>query len=143
MTLESGKDVSLLLDDSGAVERDLSTFILALRANFTGHKLIDVTTMGNTGHRWASDELEDNTFEADFMFDPTTSTGVWAVLQSLRAYATPVDFVISPYGTTAGYVKISGTCFLENFPVEAVVGDMVKMSGATFRVDGVVAFGTN
>ncbi len=141
MALKAGKDVAFLLDDSGAVQRTLTGFVLAFRGNFVGHKLIDVTVMGSSGHIWASDELEDNSFEFDFLFDPTASTGPWAVLESIHDYATAVDFEIGPYGSTATYLKISGTCFLENLPIEASIGDMVKLSGCSFKVNGVATFG--
>ena len=142
MALEAGKDLVLLIDDAGDSQRTMTGFVLAFRGNFPGHKLIDVTVMGSSGHIWASDELEDNSFEVDFLFDPTASTGPWALLKSIRAYATARDFEIGPYGNTGGYEKISGTCFLENMPLEVALGDMIKLSGCAFKVNGVATFGT-
>lgn len=142
MGLEAGKDVAFLLDDSGAVQRTLTSFVLAFRGNFVGHKLIDVTVMGSSGHKWASDELEDNSFEFDFLFDPTASTGPWAVLESLHNHTAAVDFEIGPYGSTATYLKIHGTCWLENLPIEASIGDMVKLTGCTFKVEETASFDT-
>jgi len=141
MALEAGKDVVFLLDDSGDTQRTLTGYITSFRGNFPGHKLIDVTVMGSSGHKYASDELEDNSFDIDFLFDPTANTGIWAVLQSIRNFATARDFEIGPYGSTATYIKISGTCFLENLSMDASPGDMVKLS-ASFKVDGTVTFGT-
>lgn len=142
MALEAGKSVVFLLDDTGSTQRTLTSYVLAFRGNFIGHKLIDVTVMGSSGHKWASDELEDNSFEFDFLFDPTATTGIWAVLEDIHDATAAVDFEIGPYGNTAGYLKISGTCWLENLPIEAVIGDMVKMSGATFKVEETATFGT-
>lgn len=142
MGLEAAKDLVLKIDDAGDVQRTMTGFITGFRANFPGHKLIDVTVMGSSGHKWASDELEDNSFDVDFLFDPTASTGPWALLKSIRAFATARDFEIGPYGVTGGYEKITGTCFLENMPLEVALGDMIKLSGCSFKVDGVVTFTT-
>jgi len=142
MALEAGKDLVLLLDDSGDTQRTLTSYVLAFRGSFPGHKLIDVTVMGSSGHIWASDELEDNSFEVDFLFDPTADTGPYAVLKTLRNDTSPRDFEIGPYGSTATYQKISGTCWLENFPVEVALGDMIKLSGCSFKVHGAATFET-
>jgi len=142
MGLEAGKDCFFTLEDSIPTVRNLTGYVLAFRGNFTGHKLIDVTVMGSTGHLWASDELEDNSFEFDFLFDPIATTGPWAVLESLRDETEVAAFVIGPYGNTGGYLEISGNCWLENLPIEVSLGDMVKLSGCSFKVHGAAAFGT-
>lgn len=142
MGVEAAKDLVLKIDDAGDTQRDLTGYILAFRANFQGHKLIDVTVMGSSGHKWASDELEDNSFEVDFLFDPTASVTPWALFKSIRAYATARDFELGPYGSTGGYEKITGTCFLESMPMEVSLGDMIKLMGAAFKVDGTVTFTT-
>jgi len=141
MGFEAGKDVVLKLTDNGDTERTLTSYVLALRASFPGHKLIDVTTMGKSGHKWASDELEDNSFEVDFLFDPTADTGPWAVLKSLRGATSAKAFEIGPYGSVASSVKITGNCWLENLPLEMAIGDMIKMSGVAFKVDETITIG--
>lgn len=142
MALKSANDLVLMIDDAGDVQRNMTSFILGFRGSFPGHKLIDVTVMGSAGHIWASDELEDNSFDVDFLFDPTASTGPWALLKSIRAFATARDFEIGPYGSTSTYEKITGTCFLENMPIEVSLGDMIKLSGCSFKVNGAASFTT-
>ena len=75
MALKAGKSVVLKLTDSGDVERTMSTFVSRVMLDLKGKGLVDVTTMGDSGHEWASDELEDGGFTVDFFYDPTASTG--------------------------------------------------------------------
>ncbi len=141
MTVKAGKDVVLKLTDGGGVERTLSAYVLKIRMSLKGKELQDVTTAGQSGHVWASNELEDVSFVVDFMYDPTTDTGPWAVLTSLRTITTAKAFEIGPQGSTAGYPKITGSCFLEDLPMEVAVGDMIKLTGVPFKVSGVATVG--
>ena len=142
MPFKAGKAVVLKLTDSGDVVRDVSAFITKMTLTLKGKGLVDVTTMGASGHKWASDELEDCGFSVDFLFDPTATTGIFAVLKSLRTLTVGKAFEIGPHGSAVGDTKLTGTCFLEDLPLEAGLGDMVKLSGVPFKVDGAVTITT-
>lgn len=140
--LQPGKKVYLTIARSqGGAEKDLSSLTLNVKMNFKGKGLVDVTTMGASGHQFASDQLEDNSFTADFMWDADTDK-TYEVLEDLRNIAEPVEFTIGPIGNTSGNPKITGQLWTEDFPVEASVGDMVKMTGVPFRVHGAITVST-
>ena len=142
MTLKSGKNVSLKLNDSADSVRDLSAYVTSVRMSLKGRGLVDVTAMGDLGHTWAPDDLEDGTFTVDFWYEPTADTGTWSILTGLRTTTAAKAFQIGPHGNTAGYPKISGNCWLEDLPLEAAVGDMIKLSGVPFKIDAAVAIAT-
>jgi len=139
MGLKSGKNVHLTV-----CGQDLSAYVTKLTMSLKGKALVDVTAMGDAGHTWASDELEDGNFSVDFLYDDTATTGPWAALNSAtgRTATAAGTFTIGPQGTTGGYPKIHGTCWLEDLPTEAAVGDMIKLSGVPFKIDGACSVST-
>lgn len=141
MGVEAGKNLYLTLDDSGSTERDLTAYVTKITLSLKGKGLVDVTAGGDSGHTWASDELEDGSFSVDFLWDPASNV-VHDVLTSLRTVTAAGDFVIGPKGSTAGYPKISGTCWLEDLPMDVTVGDVVRCTGVPFKIDGAVTIGT-
>ena len=141
MGVEAGVNLYLTLDDSGDVERDLTAYVTKITLALKGKTLVDVTAGGDGGHTWASDELEDGSFTVDFLFDAASNL-TWDCLSSLRTVTAAKDFVIGPKGSTGGYPKISGTCWLEDLPLDVTVGDVVRLAGVPFRIDGAVTIGT-
>lgn len=139
MGLKAGKNVHLTVCGG-----DLSSYVTKLTMSLKGKALIDVTTMGKSGHIWASDELEDGGFSVDFLYDDTATTGPWARLSGTagRGATAAGTFTIGPQGTAASAPKISGICWLEDLPLESAVGDMVKLSGIPFKIDGACTVGT-
>lgn len=142
MAFKPGKSVSVSITDSGGTARDLSAYVTRVRMSLKGKGLIDVTAGGALGHAWASDELEDGSVVIDFLFDPTDDTGPFDALQSLRTVTAAKAFIIGPYGNTAGYTKINGTWWLEDFPLDIPVGEMIKLSGVSFKIEGAVTITT-
>lgn len=141
MGVEAGKDAFFSLADSGDVVRTLTSYVTKISMALKGHALVDVTAMGASGHAWAPDELEDVTFTVDFLYDDGTNT-VWATLNSLRNHTSATAFVIGPKGSTAGYPKVSGDCWLEDMPTEIAIGDVIRVPGVPFKVNGVATVGT-
>lgn len=137
----SGKNVVFKLTTSE--EKILSEWVTKISGNFKGHSLIDVTTMGAAGHQWAPDELEDNSFTVDFMWDKA-SDGPYDVLKTFSRYGISDGahaFEIGPEGETATYPKITGTCWMEgDLPIEMPIGDMIKITGVAFKVEEDVTF---
>jgi len=128
-----------------SAEKDLSVYVVKISANFKGHALIDVTTMGAAGHQWAPDELEDNSFSVDLMWDKAAD-GPWDVLKTFSRYGIADGakaFELGPEGSTSTYPKITGTCWMEgDLPVEMAIGDMIKITGVNFKCEEDVTFGT-
>lgn len=140
--LQPGKKAYFSLARSqGGAEKDLSSVITSIKANLKGHGLVDVTTMGSSGHKWSSDQLEDNTFTIDMLFDAGTDLS-YEVLEDLRNITEAVEFTLGPIGSTSGNPKITGQCWVENFPLDSTVGDMVKITGVSIKVENAITVGT-
>lgn len=142
MTIRAGNNAVLILTDGGGA-RTLSDYVKSISLDLKGHGLVDVTTMGSSGHKWASDELEDCSFTVEFVYDDGTNT-VWDTLadatNGLRTSTSARAFEIAPHGTTATYPKLTGNCWLESLSVPVAVGDMITCS-ASFKVDGACTLG--
>ena len=141
--VQPGKKVYFSLARSqGGAEKDLSSVITSVKMNLKGHGLVDVTTMGSSGHKWASDQLEDNTFTVDFLFDADTDLS-YEVLEDLRNITEAVEFTIRPIGSTSGNPEITGQCWIENFPIDATVGtNVVVITGVSFKGEDGITVGT-
>lgn len=139
MGLKAGKNVYLTV-----CGQNLSDYVTSLTMSLKGKALIDVTAMGDSGHTWASDELEDGSFNVDFLYDDTATTGPWAALSGTdgRGATAAGAFTIGPQGTAGSAPKITGNCWLEDLPLEAAIGDMMKLSGVPFKIDGACTVGT-
>jgi len=144
MSLKAGNNAVLKLTDNGDSERDLSSYVKSITLDLKGHELVDVTCMGASGHKWASDELENCSFTVEFVYDSGSNT-VWDTLcgasAGLRTATAAKAFEIGPQGSSSGDPKLSGDCWLEDFSMPVEVGSMITVS-ATFRVDGAVTVGS-
>lgn len=114
------------------ITTDVSAYVTAIHMSLKGHGLVDVTAMGATGHKWGSDELLDDSFTVDFLFD-TSQSSLWDVLEVLRLATEAQICVIGPYGSTSSYVKISGNVWMEDLPMDVAIGDMIRLTGVPFR----------
>lgn len=143
MALASGNNCVVKLTDFADSEKTLTTFVTSVSIELKGHGLVDVTAMTDTGHTWASDELEDGTFSIDFLYDHGSGT-VWDTLcdvtSGLRVSTSAKAFELGPQGSTNGYPKITGTCWMDTVSVPVAIGDMMKLT-ATFKIDGAASVG--
>lgn len=114
--------------------KDLSAYVTGVDLDLKGKSLIEVTAMGAAGRAWASDELNDVSFTVDFLFDDTATTGPWAVLEALWDADAAFAFVLGIDGNAAP--KLEGTCWMEGLPIPVKIGDMVRIMGVVFRVEG-------
>lgn len=121
---------------------DMSAFVTKASFDLKGHGLVDVTTMGDDGRNWASDELEDGSFSVDFLWDKETN-GPYDKLKTWTRAVAVVAFIVGPQGNTSTYPKWTFNGWSDgNFPIEVSIGDMIKVSGVNFKVDGTVTFTT-
>ena len=139
--LGSGQETVFKIDDSGDTLRTITSYVTKISMDLKGHGLVDVTCFGDTGRKWASDALEDCSFNLEAWFNDLADTGSWTVLQGIRNATANSDFEIYPFGTTAGYPKISGDCWMESINLDMSVAGIVKI-GASFKIHGVPTVGT-
>ena len=140
MAFFDSKVSKFLIDDTGAVQRDLSAYISEVRGLPGPRALNEVTALGDSGARFIPG-LEDVTIGLRGMFDNTATSGPDAVLGPLRTHTSAVDFEYGPEGSGTGDVKYSGTCWIVTYELRSRVGDLVEWS-ATLQVEGTVTRGT-
>lgn len=132
----AGKNVHLTLWNT-----DVSAYVTAIHMMLKGHGLVDVTGMGSTGHKWASDELQDDSFTVDFLFE-SALPNLWETLDAFRLETVQRAVIIGPQGTTGGMVKVTGDAFMEDLPMEVAIGDMIRLTGVPFRFHDGATVGT-
>jgi len=140
MAVQAGKNLVFKLTDAGSSVRTLSTYVSKITTGLKGHTLVDVTAGGDSGHTYASDELEDGQFTVEMWYDPTATTGPFVVCEGVRDATSATAFEIGPAGSTSTYTKLSGNCWVEDLTVDTPVGEVVKMT-ASFKVDGAYTVG--
>lgn len=132
MALVFGGNADFTITDTGAVVRDLSSYIQSVSGIPGEGAVEDVTTFGapNQAKAYAR-TLNDCKATIKLFWDPTATTGPNAVLGPLRTYATPVAWTYGPQGTTTGSVKYSGVCFVTKF---SITSDAQKMTTADLEI---------
>lgn len=115
---------------------DLSSWVTKLDLNLKGYSLVDVTAMGDTGKKWASDRLSEVSMNVDFLWDDG-AVGPWRLLETLwdsDAYFDIYVDLLQP----AGLPTINGNGWLDGgLPVQMAIGDMIRMNGVVFKFEGV------
>lgn len=135
MAFVHSKNSVFLIEDSGAVERSLTSFIDSISGLPGARDLSEVTAFGDQGVK-SIPGLANVSFSIKGHYDPTATTGPQAVLNSLRTASATSTFKYGPAGSTAGFVRMTGECWLQNYEVESSVQDKVSFT-AEFQVDGV------
>lgn len=140
MAFFDSKTSKFLINDTGAVQRDLSAYITEVRGLPGPRNLNEVTALGDSGARFIPG-LEDVTFILAGIFDDTATSGPDAVLGPLRTHTSAADFKYGPKGSAVGAVKYSGTCWVASYDMRSQVGSRVEWS-AVLQVEGAVTRGT-
>lgn len=130
--------------DSGGL-RDLTQYISEVSGLPGARDLNEVTALGDTGEKNIAG-LSHAVISLSGHYDDTATTGPEAVLGPLvKNDSTPEDtarlFNYGPKGSTAGFVKYTGTVKWESFEITSRVGDVVTWT-ASGKVQGDVTRST-
>lgn len=101
-----------------------------------GNDVHDITTYGNTAHRYLAG-LTDGKLTVGGFWNVTATVGSEVVIWPLIGDSDGAAFVYGPNGSTTGNVKYTGTLILDNYTVSSPVADMVTFQ-AQFKIDGAV-----
>jgi hypothetical protein len=140
MAFFDSKVSKFLIDDTGSVQRDISTYVTEVRGLPEPRVLNEVTALGDSGAKFVPG-LENVAIVVNGLFDNTATSGPDAVLGPLRTHTSAVDFEYGPEGSGSGDVKYSGTCWVVTYELKSRVGKLVEWSG-TLQVEGTVTRGT-
>jgi len=123
-------------------ERDLTAYVTNVGEDLPGVAgLHDATTLGDTGTKDV-DGLDDTTFVIRGLYDDTATTGPEAVIGALWSSRANATFRYGPKGSTAGFLKYSGSIKVAAFNAAvASVGNLHTFE-ARLKVQGRVTRGT-
>lgn len=129
-----------LEDSAAATLRNISIYLTSVDYNVK-NDTHDNTTFTATGHGYQVG-LTDGTFVIAGFWNITATTGSSTVLDSLLGLkTTTVGFEYGPDTNTAGKVKYSGECVMQDLSYSSPVADMCTFS-ATLQISGAVTKGT-
>ena len=140
MTAFNSKDSVFNIDDTGSTTRDISAFITNIDGIPGERELNEVTALGDGGRKYIPG-LENVVITLEGIYDDTTTTGPDAILGPLRTHTTADIWDYGPKGSTGGFPKYSGTCWVRRYEIISRVGDQVIWR-AELQVDGQVTRGT-
>jgi len=145
MSKKSGGNAVLILTDAGDAARTLSGYVQSIDWNFKGRTLVDTTAMGDGGRKFSSNSLQEGTFSVTFWWDDGDNTVKDTLFDATNGLMWEDDaakaFEFGPEGGSNGDIKFTGTCWLEDAPIPASVGEMMQVT-ATFRIESTVTVGS-
>lgn len=109
---------------------DLSAYVTEATLDRSAD-LPDATVFNSGGAKSYAAGLTDGDLKVEFMWNQTVD----AQLKALVGFGTAVDFTLGELGTTTGYPKTTGSCFLSKLGKPQKVGDLMKIS-ADFKTTG-------
>ena len=127
------------LTDSGATSRNLSTDVVSIEGLPGPRTLLDNTPLGATGRTYHPG-LQDVKFTVEFLYNDTADTGSAIVIKNLRAHTAATAFIFGPKGSTTGFEKWSGTCWVSNPGIGIRIGSLVSIT-VEFTVKGALTAG--
>jgi predicted secreted protein len=137
MAFRHGKNAVFKVDNSGGTLTDISAYLndVSLPRSI---ETAETTTFGVTGgSKTYVVGLNDATVSVSGKYDSTVD----AHLAGILGQDASVSFEYGPAGSTAGYIKFTGECFLTKYDVKSPVGDVVTFS-ADFQVTGSITRAT-
>ena len=126
-----GKNLNFTLDDSGGSVVDLSTYVMGSGVDFGRDiEALLTTTAGHASNTYVPG-LKDASFSIEFEYNDTLVDHLDGVYGSAS-----LSFVYGPAGSTSGYNKYTGECFMTSVPISSPIG--LNTVSAEFQVTGTV-----
>jgi hypothetical protein len=139
MALFDSKNSVFQLHD-GTSLRNISPYISSIDGLPGAKELVDVTGLGASGRAFKP-SLENVVISLELLWSDDASVGPDTVLRLVRAATSAVAWDYGPEGSTAGYQKYSGTCWLKDYKIQTRIGDYVKAK-VELQVEGALTIGT-
>ena len=127
-----GKDItSINIDNAGGTAADFKgeTISLDFSASAETH---DTTTIGDSFREFTSGLKGGDDVSHTFMYNNTSTTGIWAVYTGRLGISNTLDF-------TDGTRTVSMETIVTKLSMPIAVGDMIKCT-ATHKINGAITF---
>ena len=121
-------------------DRDLTAYLTDVTGLPGPTGLKDATTLGDSATKDFAG-IPDSTFTLTLLYDDTATTGPEAVIVALWSSKANATFRYGPKGSTAAFLKYSGTIKIADMDLSAKAGDQQKMV-VQFKLQTVVTRGT-
>jgi hypothetical protein len=128
------------ITDTGASDRNITPYVVSVDGLPGPRELSDASVLGDTGRKWQP-SLENVVITLELLWSDDALVGSDTVLGPLRTHTAAVAFKYGPKGSTAGYVKYSGSAWVRDYRILSRVGNMVT-SRCELQVNGAVTRGT-
>lgn len=147
MAYKMGKDSVFKLDNGAGSLTDISAYLTDVGGLPGGVETDDTTTMGDSARESIPGLKDAARISLKGVFDTGASASdkqlsdLYAAGGQLTAGGS-ISFEWNPGGTTSGYPKYTGECWLTSYVTESAVGTKVAFT-AELQVTGGVTRGTN
>lgn len=127
------------LDNAAGSLVDLSQYSPKGSISKTRDQLNSDTFDGSISHSFTPGLRDGSEFTIDFLYHATAFAHLKAVDELTTGASQTYEY--GPEGSTAGFPKLTGECFLKSFNLDSAVGNIVTMN-ATFVQTGAQTWGT-
>lgn len=134
-TFRHGKNTVFKVDNNAGTLTNISTVLTDV--SFPQSVETAETTVFGASAKSYIVGLTDATISVSGNFDNTVDIHLAAIVGKTDS----VSFEYGPEGSTSGFAKYTGECFLTSYEKSGAVGDVVNFS-AEFQVTGAVTLGT-
>lgn len=124
------------IDDTGGTERDVSDYIISIDGLPGPRELNESTTLNRSG-RYKHPTLENVVITLELVASKDASVGSDTVFGPLRTHTSTVDFVYGPFGSSSGFPKYTGACWVRNYVITNRVGNLL-VARVELEVQGTV-----
>ena len=126
-----------IVDSDGLTTRDISAHLTSVGGIPGDHELVDVTRLGDTGHRFVRSQTAAQ-FTLQGLYNKDVTTGLDTILTSLLDLSSATSFIYGPTGSTSPSmvppnVVYKGDAWIKDYRVVSRVGAAIE-----FEAIGVV-----
>lgn len=138
MAYYAGKDSKFKLN--GSEIGDTATTETLTQITFNRDKdMLETTTIGDDDRDFI-EGLRNGTFSLNFRWEPSASTGIDTILNTVFTSTSTVSFKFNPTGTAtfaAGFPGYTGSCWCTSYSIDTPFDDVI-VGSAEFQIDGAV-----
>ena len=124
------------IQDSGGTERDISDYIVSIAGLPGPRDLNEATTLNRSGRAYHP-TLENVTITLELVASQDAIYGTDTIFGPLRTHTSTRTFYYGPFGSTGGYIKYTGSCWVRNYAITGRVGNLL-VATVELQVQGTI-----